>query len=621
MTGSGTQIDPYQITTWAELASICNSSSYYKLMNDLDSLSDGYSTYAADTSNSNYGWIPIVGFSGFFDGDFHKISDLNINLNPSVSASGLFGDTNGSISNIDIYGCDISGYYLSGAICGALTEGGTIDKCSSSGNISSTYLTDHRSFAGGIVGINSGTITNSYSDCTCNGDICVGGLSGATDGSISNSYSTGSCICTGDFCGGLAGYNIGSIINCYSVGYIDSVGSNIGGLIGYSEVSATITDSYWNTQTSGMDTSSGGTGKTTIQMMDIDTFSTWDIVLISVYVDQLWGIDDGNDYPKLGFTLTSTYVFLVDNCSHTHTCENIVLSELIQLSVSNSIHVHKSSIVILKHYGTYILDSRELSDFGITGVHYSDSNIPFEGCYNLPERTGDTYHDWGDENGVESFTEDSDIILAGRDIKFSGLMVGSNMVGNLKLLYDYIDSFKTLVTLDTQYGIFNVFIKDLKTEKLNTGTKITITFREPSISITGTLPDTGESKYTIDSIPFLSFGLYLSNFKELQDIPEMKDQYFTKYLQEGYQITKRNHSTLEINGFIIGNSLSDFNSKVQSLYLIFSSSGERTIKLNNIISVECFAVDGFETSNIYVTSTVVIANFNISLIVTSQTIL
>jgi len=54
----------------------------------------------------------------------------------------------------------------------------------------------------------------------------------------------------------------------------------------------------------------GGTGKTTPEMMEFDTFTDtetvgldepWDIVLIGSYVNEIWYIDDGSDYPRLGW--------------------------------------------------------------------------------------------------------------------------------------------------------------------------------------------------------------------------------------------------------------------------------------------------------------------------------
>ena len=47
---------------------------------------------------------------------------------------------------------------------------------------------------------------------------------------------------------------------------------SVGGLVGYNEHS--ITQSYWDMQTTGQTTSAGGTGRTTAEMQDITSFST-----------------------------------------------------------------------------------------------------------------------------------------------------------------------------------------------------------------------------------------------------------------------------------------------------------------------------------------------------------
>jgi len=71
------------------------------------------------------------------------------------------------------------------------------------------------------------------------------------------------------------------------------VGDNLG----------TVSNSFWDTETSGQATPDGGTGKTTVEMQDIATFlgADWSIVLIGNYVNETWYIDDGNDYPRLGW--------------------------------------------------------------------------------------------------------------------------------------------------------------------------------------------------------------------------------------------------------------------------------------------------------------------------------
>jgi len=75
----------------------------------------------------------------------------------------------------------------------------------------------------------------------------------------------------------LVGYNsnLGSdIINCYSTGAVSSGSEfNVGGLVGETANEATVANSFWDTQTSNQNTSSGGTGKTTSDMKDVATFT------------------------------------------------------------------------------------------------------------------------------------------------------------------------------------------------------------------------------------------------------------------------------------------------------------------------------------------------------------
>jgi hypothetical protein len=160
---------------------------------------------------------------------------------------------------------------------------------------------------GGLVGWNQATLSNSYSSCSVTGDSAVGGLTGDNwyyRGTVSNSYSTGSV--TGNSrVGGLVGVNYyGNVTHSYSTG--SATGSTqVGGLVGYNK--ATVSYSFWNTQTSGQAASDGGTGKTNAEMKNIATFSTagWDIIAVedpgSGNAAYIWNIVDGETYPFLSW--------------------------------------------------------------------------------------------------------------------------------------------------------------------------------------------------------------------------------------------------------------------------------------------------------------------------------
>lgn len=271
----------------------------------------------------------------------------------------------------------------------------------------------------------------------------------------------------------------------------------------------------------------------------------------------------------------------------------------------------------------YTLNSHDLfTEYGIIAGHSPSSNIALQGCFDMPSRTGVLSHDWGDENGIEPFVSADDIFFEGRSVNFSGSIKGSNSVLNtkLKLLYDDIKSFSGLSIFSTPYGDFSVLVNQINPEYVNGGCSVYMQFREPVVDLSGgTIPASGTSANTIDSIPFLSFGLYLFNSKDIYSLPEFKEMKYTSYGFEGYQITKRKNNILTLNGFVIGSSLIDFKNKIKALYSLFSSVGLRTIKLNGEVSVSCFATSGFKTENIYLYNTGIVCNFRMSLMVISVT--
>jgi hypothetical protein len=97
------------------------------------------------------------------------------------------------------------------------------------------------------------------------------------------------------------------------------LGAAIGGLIGYNE--GTVSNSFWDIQTSGKTTSAGGTGKTTEQMKNVRTYtdvawskgldSPWDFVG-NPYDDKgnedIWDINPNinNGYPYLTASISTS---------------------------------------------------------------------------------------------------------------------------------------------------------------------------------------------------------------------------------------------------------------------------------------------------------------------------
>jgi hypothetical protein len=263
------------IRTWYDLNVIRNNlGGNYTLMNNLDSTTAGYNELASPSANGGGGWQPIgnstIGnFNGTFKGQGYEIKDLFIGC--SCDYSGLFGSVNGTIEDIGVVNANVTGF------------------------------TDA---AGGLVGWNNGTVSNSYSTGSVSGHYNVGGLVGWNNGTVSNSYSTGNV--TGSMeVGGLVGLNYhGTVSNSYSTGNVTG-SMDVGGLVGSNY--GTVSNSFWDTETSGQPTSDGGTGNTTAEMQNVTTFSdaSWDIIAVADpgtrNTSYIWNIVNNVTYPFLSW--------------------------------------------------------------------------------------------------------------------------------------------------------------------------------------------------------------------------------------------------------------------------------------------------------------------------------
>jgi hypothetical protein len=294
--GSGTQQDPWRIQSLADFDEFAANPNYWagftRLETDVNLAGRTYSTaiIAPDVNNANYDFDGTA-FTGVFDGNDHKITNLTIDDggagNDFLGLFGFIGE-DGQVSNLGIQGGSVSGNWYVGGLVGQ-NGYGSISNCYSTGDVNGV------GDVGGLVGFNHGIISNCYSAGDVNGYDSVGGLVGENRvGSVSNCYSTVDVKGTRFCVGGLVGENwYGNVSNCYSIGSV--TGSDyVGGLIGWCYES--YIEGFWDVQTSGIDYSAGGTGKMTAEMKTKSTFTDagWDFV-------EIWGIGENQTYPFLRF--------------------------------------------------------------------------------------------------------------------------------------------------------------------------------------------------------------------------------------------------------------------------------------------------------------------------------
>lgn len=280
---------------------------------------------------------PLDIYLGLFGkvGSGAEINNLSIDIIIDALASqqcvyvgGLAGQNNGSINNCCSISVIFGGYYRIGGLVG-YNYTGEISNSYSCGQI---YTFPASTYVGGLIGENyDSPVSYCYSQVIVNMDYSkyVGGLAGANKWSqITKCYASGDVIEVtkghSDYVGGLVGYNSNSsgIKNCYARGLVDgndyvgglvgrhtnsgirkcystgkvSGNTNVGGLVGDSDdADPDVYDSYWDKNTSGINSSDGGTGKSTAQMRRQATFTNWDFTSI-------WRIaDENHTYPRIRF--------------------------------------------------------------------------------------------------------------------------------------------------------------------------------------------------------------------------------------------------------------------------------------------------------------------------------
>ncbi len=232
------------------------------------------------------------------------------------------------------------------------------------GSIANSYATGNvngHSNIGGLVGFNNhGVIANCYATGTVNGKDGAGGLVGYNDsGEISNSYATGD-VSGYNHVGGFIGLNSGTITNSYSIGRVTGE-SDVGGLAGYGTnyPISTISNCFWDIETSGQTSSAGGIGKTTAQMKTQSTFTGWDFVMESTNGSvNIWCMPQG-DYPKL----SRQFLSIGDGSA----------KNPYQISTQTGIEVINSN-----HFANYILTR----DIDLTDAVYTQSVVSnFSGVF------------------------------------------------------------------------------------------------------------------------------------------------------------------------------------------------------------------------------------------------
>ena len=194
-------------------------------------------------------------------------------------AGGPVGNRLGKVINC-FTECNVSGQGKIGGLVGDLAGAeALVIGCYSSGTVSGQSM-----YIGGLVGVvrELACVSDSYSMCIVDGETSVGGLIGQ--------FGAGE-----DVTGGI-------VTHCYSCGDVKG-DDKVGGLVGWGTLPLwSISECFWDIEASGQTASFYGTGLTTAEMQNINTYleAGWDFIEENKNgYDDIWQMPASGGYPAL----------------------------------------------------------------------------------------------------------------------------------------------------------------------------------------------------------------------------------------------------------------------------------------------------------------------------------
>lgn len=233
--GSGTEEDPYLISTPNQLA---------KIAKDCDNGNDWLDTYfllTDDIDLSGYSWEPIGGtsmsvnpgttFWGHIDGGGHSLINMNVNQPSGNFTAGFVSqlEADGSIRRLTIASGSVTGYNCVGAFAAICS--GVIEDCTNRAAVDATA--GMGGYAGGIAGylrqsLLGGDANHRITRCVNYGSVSASNNNGMVAGGIAASA-----------------YKNGIIEQCANLGAVNAGNATAGGIVGtVAGTGVKITDCY-----------------------------------------------------------------------------------------------------------------------------------------------------------------------------------------------------------------------------------------------------------------------------------------------------------------------------------------------------------------------------------------
>lgn len=269
----------------------------------------------------------------------------------------------------------------------------------------------------------------------------------------------------------------------------------------------------------------------------------------------------------------------------------------------------------------YTIAGIAVNDIGFVPGRAEGSNLALSGFMDMPKRGGKTFHSWGDEKGVEPYVSAAEIWHEGRDLSLTLFTLQADRqaaLATVRALYDIIDAQQGLFTLGTAYGQYEVYMEsETDTDYIGGGcAKIVLKLREPVVANIGSLPVGNEtSKANIDGVSFESLGAFIERTEGQFTRPEAKEQQFTAFGREGYQVTKPEGLVINTQLVFYSQTMAELQANVKKLQKLLSQAGMRKLNVDGV-DRPAFNTAGFAVTDIRVGGDMAVCRLSLPMMTT-----
>ncbi|MDO6808082.1 hypothetical protein Q4603_05665 [Zobellia galactanivorans] len=255
----------------------------------------------------------------------------------------------------------------------------------------------------------------------------------------------------------------------------------------------------------------------------------------------------------------------------------------------------------------YRIDNIPILNYGLTPGRAPGSNIALSGHLDLNARSGKAYHDWGEEEGVEPYVSEHDLVPQNyerKQVVFYAYITATSRAGIVERMEDLYHDLSLLgeFTLSSPWGDVTGYVKEkVSVDWLGVNAasvKIVIDGVGNYYNDTDELQPSSSGLHHIDNVALSDYGAKVIGVTGNFDRPETKEPYYTN-ADAPYQVTKPGYKEFSLELLFYASTYEAMSTSIGRFNYQLMKTGTRVMNVDGL-ERECFNIEGTKVSNVKV---------------------